>query len=85
MNGRGSGVWPRWPARLFWIGLLIVAVGAAGDVLHHTLSANLSGDLNLLLGADGGRAHLVTLVGMLLTVLGLSFHAGQRHHSDRLD
>lgn len=75
----GSGGWSRWPARLFWIGLLIVAAGAAGDVLHHTLPADLGNNLNLLLGADGGRAHLVTLVGMLLTVLGLSAHAGQRH------
>jgi hypothetical protein len=58
---------------------LIVAAGAAGDVLHHTLPAGLSSDLNLLLGADGGRAHLLTLAGMLLTVVGLSATAVQRH------
>ena len=79
VGNRGGGGWSRWPARLFWIGLLIVAAGAAGDILHHTLPTNLGNDLNLLLGADGGRAHLVTLAGMLLTVCGLSFHVGQRH------
>jgi hypothetical protein len=79
VGSRSSGGWSRWPARLFWIGLLIVAAGAAGDVLYHALPTSLTGDLNLLLGADGGRAHLVTLVGMILTVVGLSAHAGQRH------
>ena len=79
MEHRSSGGRSWWPARLFWIGLLIVAAGAVGDVLHHSLPASLSNDLNLLLGADGGRAHLVTLAGMLLTVIGLSFYAGQRN------
>ncbi|HYI16503.1 MAG TPA: hypothetical protein VEX37_13995 [Thermomicrobiales bacterium] len=79
MGSSGTGGWQRWPARLFWIGLLIVAVGAAGDVLYHSLPANLANDLDLLLGADGGRAHLVTLVGMVLTVVGLSAHTTQRH------
>jgi hypothetical protein len=31
-----------------------------------------------LLGSDGGRAHLVTLLGMVLTVIGLGVHAGDR-------
>ena len=79
MGSRSSGGWSRWPARLFWIGLLIVAVGAAGDVLHHTLPAGLGDNLDLLLSADGGHAHLVTLAGMLLTVSGLSATAAQRH------
>jgi hypothetical protein len=79
VNLRSGGGWQRWPARLFWIGLLIVAAGAAGDVLHHTLPVGLSSDLNLLLGADGGRAHLITLAGMVLTVVGLSATAAQRH------
>jgi hypothetical protein len=75
---RGGG-WLSQPVRLFWIGLLIVAVGAAGDILHHTLPAGIGHGLNPLLGADGGRAHLVTLVGMVLTVLGLGIHTGHRH------
>ena len=79
VNPRSGGGWQRWPARLFWIGLLIVTAGAAGDVLYHTLPADLSSDLNLLLGADGGRAHVLTLAGMLLTVAGLSATAVQRH------
>jgi hypothetical protein len=69
----------QWPARLFWIGLLIVAAGAAGDILHHALPAHLSSDLNLFLGPDGGRAHLLTLVGMILTMLGLGSFASHRH------
>lgn len=77
MDTSGGGGWSCWPARLFWIGLLIVAAGAAGDILHHTLAASLGNDLNLLLGADGGRAHFVTLVGMLLNVTSLSAHVGQ--------
>jgi hypothetical protein len=59
--------------------LLIVAAGAVGDILHHALPAGVAGDLAPLLGADGGRAHLVTFAGMLLAVLGLSVLPWQRH------
>jgi hypothetical protein len=78
VNSRSGGGWQRWPAWLFWIGLLIVTAGAAGDVLHHTLPGDLAGSLSPLLGSDGGRAHLVTLLGMVLTVIGLGVHAGDR-------
>jgi hypothetical protein len=58
--------------------LLIVATGAVGDILHHALPADLARDLAFLLGADGGRAHLVTFAGMLLVVFGLSVRPRQR-------
>ena len=68
-GGVRSAYWPGW---LFRIGLAIVAAGAAGDILHHTLPAHLGHDISPLLGADGGRAHLMTLAGMILTLLGVS-------------
>jgi hypothetical protein len=76
MSSQSGGGWQRWPAWLFWIGLMIVAAGAAGDVLHHALPGNLTDGLSPLLGSDGGRAHLMTLVGMVLTVIGLGAHTG---------
>ncbi len=72
MTRRAGGGRPaRWPAWLFRTGLLVVALGAAGDVLHHALPT-LAGPLAPLLGAEAERAHLVTLVGMVLTVVALA-------------
>lgn len=72
MTRRAHGDRPaRWAAWLFRTGLLVVALGAAGDVLHHALPA-LAEPFISLIGVEGERAHLVTLVGMVLIVVALA-------------
>ncbi|HMM42984.1 MAG TPA: hypothetical protein PKA95_13875 [Thermomicrobiales bacterium] len=67
----GGGRPATWPAWLFRTGLLVVALGAAGDVIHHALPP-IAAPMALLLGHEGERAHLVTLVGMVLIVVALA-------------
>ncbi|MCO5176246.1 MAG: hypothetical protein M9890_04620 [Thermomicrobiales bacterium] len=59
-----------WPAWLFRIGLLIFALGAAGDFLHHLLPG-IAAQMTFVLGSEGERAHLITLVGMLVVAAAL--------------
>ena len=53
------------------IGLGVFTVGVVGDIAQHTLPPRLTDDFEPLLGVDGYRAHLATLAGMLVVVLGL--------------
>jgi hypothetical protein len=51
---------------LWSVGLLVAAVGVAGDLAYHTLSPSI---VQPALGADGMNAHVVTLLGMALIFL----------------
>jgi hypothetical protein len=51
------------------LGLLVLLLGAAGDLTFHALPD--TGALQPLLGVDGYRAHLVTFVGMLVMLVGV--------------
>ena len=55
---RVSGLW--------LVGLLVIAVGVAGDLAYHTLSPSI---VQPVLGPNGMNAHVVTLVGMALIFL----------------
>jgi len=56
-------------------GLALVLVGAGADLAFHLLGPVWPSALNALFGGDGLRAHLLTLVGMLVAVLGLVVQA----------
>jgi hypothetical protein len=53
------------------IGVGLFTVGAVGDIAHHTLPPHLARGLESLLGVDAYRAHVATLAGMLVVVLGV--------------
>jgi hypothetical protein len=48
-------------------GLLVLFLGAAGDLAYHALPATFEP----LLGLEGYRAHLITFVGMLVMLVGV--------------
>ncbi|GEM_PF-6743660 len=52
--------------RLCVAGLLAVALGGAGDLAYHLLPGPAAAALEPLLGPGAWRAHLLTLIGMLL-------------------
>jgi len=54
------------------LGTAILLLGAAADLAFHLFGAPPS-----LVGNDGYRAHLVTFVGMLISVFGLVVRAVQ--------
>ena len=56
-------------------GLALVLLGAGADLAFHVLGPVWPAALGAVFGADGFRAHLLTLVGMLVAVLGLVVQA----------
>ena len=50
------------------LGLLVLIVGATGDLTYHALP---QAELQAWLGAEGYYAHLVTFVGMLVMLIGV--------------
>jgi hypothetical protein len=62
-------------APLLLVGPALILAGAAADLAFHLLAQPLSPTLAALIGANGVRAHLLTLIGMLVTVLGLVVQA----------
>ncbi len=56
---------------LMQFGLPVFAIGSLLDVLYHTAPLAWIETMDSYLGADGFLAHLVTLVGMVLTMLGV--------------
>jgi hypothetical protein len=56
---------------LMRLGVLILAIGAVLDLLYHTAPPGWAMQLDGYLGSDGVGAHLVTLLGMVVTLLGL--------------
>ncbi len=71
---------------LMRLGLLVLVAGGALDVVYHTAPQAWMGTLNLYLGYEGARAHLVTFIGMVLTLAGVLMRSGLpalRRHSHR--
>lgn len=56
-------------------GLTLVCVGAGADLAFHLLGPVWPSAMHAWFGVDGLRAHLLTLVGMLVAVLGLVVQA----------
>jgi hypothetical protein len=56
---------------LMRLGVLILAIGGALDLLYHAAPPGWTMQLDGYLGTDGVGAHLLTLVGMVVTLLGL--------------
>jgi hypothetical protein len=56
---------------LMRVGLLLFALGAGFDVLYHAAPAADAALLETFLGNGGYWAHLLTLAGMLISVIGL--------------
>jgi hypothetical protein len=54
--------------RLTLLGCAVLLVGTVGDVLYHSLPIAWAHDLEPLVGTDAVRAHVLTLLGMLLLV-----------------
>ncbi len=61
--------------RLMQLGLVILVVGGALDILFHASPSAWTPSIEAYLGPDGYYAHLVTLAGMVTTLVGL--FAGQ--------
>ena len=73
--------------RLMRIGLLIVLAGGALDLLYHALPPQWAATVDLHLGHDGWPLHVVALVGMVMTLVGIfagrsSLHAGRTRHAE---
>jgi hypothetical protein len=56
------------------LGLLILVIGGTLDLLYHAAPPGWTMRLDGYLGADGVGAHLLTLLGMVVTLLGLFAH-----------
>jgi len=68
------------------IGLLIVVASGALDLLYHTLPPQWAATVDLYLGRDGWPLHLVALLGMATTLVGIvagrfSLHADRMRHA----
>ncbi len=56
---------------LMRLGVLILAIGGVLDLLYHAAPPWWAMRLDVVLGSDGVGAHLLTLCGMVVTLLGL--------------
>jgi hypothetical protein len=56
------------------LGLLILVIGGMLDLLYHAAPPGWALQMDGYLGADGVGAHLLTLLGMVVTLLGLLAH-----------
>ncbi len=72
---------------LMKVGLIVLAIGAALDILYHTAPLVWTPMLTLYLGEEGSRAHLITFLGMALTLAGVltraRLHRRQAMHEER--
>src|SRR3954468_14721130 len=59
---------------LMRLGVLIFVIGGALDLLYHAAPPGWTIQLDVVLGPDGVIAHLMTLFGMLVTLVGLFAH-----------
>ncbi len=71
---------------LMRLGLVILVIGGALDIAFHASPASWIPLLEPVLGKEGYNAHLVTLVGMIITLIGLfvgiwSIHLRRAHTS----
>ncbi len=53
------------------VGLLVFALGAGFDILYHAAPASDAALLETFLGHGGYWVHVLTLAGMLVSVIGL--------------
>jgi hypothetical protein len=65
-----SSGWTRLPGWLH-LGLAVFLIGVSGDLVYHALPAWSALTLEPLLGAEASRAHVVTLVGMVVIMAGV--------------
>ena len=56
---------------LMRLGVLTLAAGGASDLLYHAAPLGWALQLDIYLGRHGTGAHVVMLLGMIVTVLGL--------------
>jgi hypothetical protein len=59
---------------LMRLGVLILAIGGTLDLLYHAAPPMWAIQLDVILGPDGVIAHLMTLFGMVVTLVGLFAH-----------
>lgn len=59
------------------VGVLILVAGGSLDLLYHVAPLAWTVDLDRHLGAQGMGAHILTLVGMIVTLLGLPVRRAQ--------
>jgi hypothetical protein len=59
---------------LMRLGVLILAIGGTLDLLYHAAPPVWAIQLDVVLGSDGVVAHLMTLFGMVVTLVGLFAH-----------
>jgi hypothetical protein len=57
--------------RVMRLGMLVLAIGGGLDLFYHAAPLGWAMRLEGYLGTDGVGAHLVTLLGMVVTLLGL--------------
>jgi hypothetical protein len=56
------------------LGVLLLAIGGTLDVLYHAAPPGWAVQLDVVVGSDGLLAHLLTLFGMVVTMVGLFAH-----------
>ncbi len=66
------------------IGLIVVLFGGALDILFHTAPSPWVPTLEAILGSGGYWAHVVTLIGMIITIVGMLV-AAYRHRMHPTD
>jgi hypothetical protein len=59
---------------LMRLGVLLLAIGGTLDVLYHAAPPGWAVQLAVVVGSDGVVAHLLTLFGMVVTLVGLFAH-----------
>ena len=64
---------------LMRLGVLILAIGGTLDVLYHAAPPVWAIQLDVVLGPNGVIAHLMTLFGMVVTLLGLFARRASAH------
>jgi hypothetical protein len=65
-------------SRLLLFGAILVCLGGLGDVAYHVLPSAFATSLEPLVGAQGIRVHLLTLIGMLVTLAGVIWRGLRR-------
>ena len=59
------------------LGVLILAIGGTLDVVYHAAPPVWAVQLDVVVGSDGVVAHLLTLFGMVVTLVGLEYPLGR--------
>ena len=59
---------------LMRLGVLILVIGGTLDVLYHAAPPGWAIQLDVVVGPDGVIAHLMTLFGMVVTLVGVFAH-----------